>query len=174
ASNLKVLFIDADMRHPSASHYFGLHKQRGLVDLLLHKLDPQEIMIFNEATKLWVLPSGSETQNPTDLLNSERMKLLLDVCRKSFDFVVVDTPPIGPVSDPIIISRLVDKTVYVVHWGRTAREMIKYSVQQFSGDKQIAGVVFNFVNEVEARKYGKHAFPYYYSNTYKKYYNRKT
>ena len=50
--------------------------------------------------------------------------------------------------------------------------MVAYSIKQFSGHKPIAGVVFNFVNEFEARKYGKHAFPYYYTNTYKKYYDR--
>jgi polysaccharide biosynthesis transport protein len=171
-SGLKVLFIDADMRHPSASHFFGMHKERGLVDLLLENPNPQEMFKYNAETKFWILTSGSETQNPTDLLSSDRMKSLIDVCRNLFDYVVIDTPPVGPVSDPLIVSRHVDKTVYVVHWARTAREMVKYSIQQFSGHKQIAGIVFNFVNEGEARKYGKHAFPYYYMNTYKKYYDR--
>lgn len=171
-SNLKVLFIDADMRHPSASHFFSLQKAKGLVDLLLYDARPDDIIVRNASTNLWVLAAGSDTQSPTDLLSSERMKSLLEICKKSFDYVVIDTPPVGPVSDPLIVSRYVDKTVYVVHWGRTPREMVKYSVQQFAGHKQIAGLVFNFVNEGEARKYGKHAFPYYYTNTYKKYYAR--
>lgn len=171
-SNIKVLFIDADMRHPSATHFFGLQKERGLVDLLIHDANPQDIIRYNEGTKLWVLAAGSDTKNPTDLLSSVRMKSLLDLCRKSFDYVVIDTPPVGPVADPLIVSRHVDKTVYVVHWARTARAMVKYSVQQFPEHKQIAGIVFNFVNEMRARKYGKHAFPYYYINTYKKYYDR--
>ena len=171
-SNVKVLFIDADMRHPSASHFFSLQNSKGLVDLLLFNARPDDIIVRNASTNLWVLAAGSDTQSPTDLLSSERMKSLLEICKKSFDFVVIDSPPVGPVSDPLIISRYVDKAVYVIHWGRTPREMVKYSVQQFSGHKQIAGVVLNFVNESEARKYGKHAFPYYYTNTYKKYYVR--
>jgi exopolysaccharide transport family protein len=171
-SNLKVLFIDADMRHPSASHFLGTHKERGLVDLLLDNVSPTDIIKYDAAAKYWVLAAGRDTQNPTDLLSSERMKSLLEVCRQSFDFIIIDTPPVGPVVDPLIVARLVDKTVYVVRWAGTAREMIKYSIQQFSGHKQIAGIVFNFVNEAEARKYGKHAYPYYYSNTYKKYYDK--
>ncbi len=171
-SNLKVLFIDADMRHPSASHFLGTHKERGLVDLLLDNANPQDIIKYDAVAKYWVLSAGRETQNPTDLLSSDRMKSLLEVCKRSFDFIIIDTPPVGPVVDPLIVSRLVDKTVYVVRWAGTAREMIKYSIQQFSGHKQIAGIVFNFVNEAEARKYGKHAYPYYYSNTYKKYYDK--
>ncbi len=171
-SNLKVLFIDADMRHPSASHFFSLQKARGLVDLLLFNSKPDDIIVRNPTTNLWVLPAGSDTQSPTDLLSSERMKSLLEICKRTFDYIVIDTPPVGPVSDPLIVSRYVDKTVYVVHWGRTPREMVRYSIQQFAGHKQIAGLVFNFVNESEARKYGKHAFPYYYTNTYKRYYRR--
>jgi exopolysaccharide transport family protein len=169
-SGLKVLFIDADMRHPSGSHFFSLQKGKGLVDLLLYNARPDDIIVRNASTNLWVLAAGSDTQSPTDLLSSERMKSLLEICKRTFDYIVIDSPPVGPVSDPLIVSRYVDKVVYVVHWGRTPREMVKYSIQQFGEEKQIAGVVFNFVNEGEARKYGKHAFPYYYTNTYKKYY----
>lgn len=173
ASNLRALFIDADTRDPSASRTLGMDTERGLVDVLVDNAKPQEIIRYNEITKYWVLTAGRATQNPTDLLSSDRMKSLLEVCRQSFDYIVIDTPPVGPVADPLIVSRLVDQTVFVVRWAATAREMVKYAIQQFPERKQIAGIVFNFVNESEARKYGKHAYSYYYSNTYNKYYQTK-
>ncbi len=172
ASNLKALFIDADTRDPSASRFLGIGDQRGLVDLLLDHANPLDLIKFSEAAKCWVLAAGRDTQTPTDLLGSQRMKSLLDVCRQSFDYVVIDTPPVGPFADPLIVSRLVDKTAYVVRWASTTREMVTYSIQQFPRHEHIAGVVFNFVNEAEARKYGKHAYSYYSSGAYKKYYDK--
>jgi capsular exopolysaccharide synthesis family protein len=171
ASGLKVLFIDADLRHPSASRFFGLEKETGLVDLLLGHVEPQEIIRYSDETRLWVLSAGSKTQNPPDLLGSERMKALMAGFKRSFDFIVIDTPPMGPVIDPIVVSALADKIVFVVRWAVTARELVQSTIQQIPGHKKIAGVAFNQINENEARKYGKYAYSYYYgSRYYKKYY----
>jgi Mrp family chromosome partitioning ATPase len=101
-----------------------------------------------------------------DLLSSDRMKSFIETFRKSFDFVVVDSPPVGPVVDPVVISQLVDKVVYVVRWSSTAREMVKHSIQRVSADKKLAGVVFNHVNDKRAQRYGKNAYSYYYSSRY--------
>ena len=101
------------------------------------------------------------------------MKTLISACKQTFDLVVIDTAPVGPVIDPIIVSNAVDKVVFVVRWASTAREIVQQSVQRFPGHRKVAGMVFNQVNERLARKYGKHAYAYYYGNgDYQKYYNR--
>ncbi len=169
-SGLKVLFIDADLRHTSATSFFGLLKSRGLVDTLLGDTPAQDVITFNEDGKLWVLPAGSKTRNPADLLNSDRIRTLLDQCRQTFDYVVIDSPPIGPVVDPIVLAQLSDSIVYVVRWASTARELVQQSIQRLPADK-IAGAVFNMVNERAAQKYGKYSYQYWYgSRSYKKYY----
>jgi capsular exopolysaccharide synthesis family protein len=171
-SGLKVLFIDADLRHPSASRFLNLPKEVGLVDLLLGAVNPQDVIRFHQDVKMWMIPAGSRTQNPADLLGSDRMKSFVARCKESFDFVVIDTPPIGPVIDPIIVSHFVDKIVYVVRWAVTSRELVKQSVQRLPGRKKLAGIAFNHVDEKQAQKYGKYAYSYYYgSRYYKKYYN---
>ena len=76
-SGMKVLFIDADLRHPSGTRFFGLQKEAGLVDLLLGQADTQDVIRYRQDLKFWVLPAGSQTQNPTDLLGSDRMKTLV-------------------------------------------------------------------------------------------------
>jgi len=170
ASGQKVLFIDADLRHSSASRFFGMLKQPGLVDMLLGG-DPLSYVKFNEDAKLWVLAAGSKTQNPTDLLASERMHSFITRCKQSYDFVLIDTPPVGPVIDPIFVSHLVDKVVYVIRWASTARELVEQSIKRIPGNKKVAGVVFNFVDEKLAQKYGKHGYQSYYATRdYKKYY----
>jgi polysaccharide biosynthesis transport protein len=171
SSGLRVLFIDADLRRASASRFFGLGKQLGLVDLLLGTVNPQDVITSDDDKKIWILPAGGKTQNPTDLLSSDRMKSFIATCKESFDMVVIDTPPVGPVIDPIVVSQLADKIVYVVRWASTARELVQQSIQRLPGAKKVAGVVLNHVNDALAQKYGKNAYQYYYgARHYKKYY----
>jgi polysaccharide biosynthesis transport protein len=170
-SKLKVLLIDADMRHPTASRMYNLEKASGLVDVLVGDVDLDDVVRFQENVGYWVLPSGTKTQTPTDLVSSERMKSLIASLKDTFDLVVIDTSPIGPVIDPVVVSHLVDKVVLVVRWGTTARELVKECVQQLSGHKRIAGVVLNVVNDRQAQKYGKYAYSYYYrTHHYDSYY----
>jgi capsular exopolysaccharide synthesis family protein len=169
-SGLKVLFIDCDLRHTSATKFCGMLKQPGLVDLLLGDADPTDVVRFYEDGKMWVLPAGTKTRNPADLLSSNRMKELMEQFREVFDIIFVDSPPIGPVIDPFVLSQLSDAIVYVVRWAATSRELIQQSIQRLPRAKVI-GVVFNLVNEKAAQKYGKYAYHYYYgARSYKKYY----
>lgn len=166
ASGLRVLYIDADMRRPSGSTILTDRRDVGLVDLLLGQTDVQTAIKLSEDFKFWYLPAGSRTQSPMDLLNSDRMKSLIESLKKSFDFIVVDSPPVGPVVDAVAISHLVDKVVYAVRWSATAREMVRHSIEKVSADKKVAGVVFNQVNAKRAQKYGKHAYSHYYGSRY--------
>ncbi|MDO9411052.1 MAG: polysaccharide biosynthesis tyrosine autokinase [Pseudolabrys sp.] len=166
ASGLRVLYIDADLRRPSGSTILSTKKDAGLVDMLLAQSDPQTAIKQSEEFGFWYLPAGSRTQSPMDLLSSDRMKSFIETFRKLFDFVVIDSPPIGPVVDAVVISQLADKVVYVVRWSSTAREMVKHSIERVSADKKVAGVVFNHVNDKRAQRYGKHAYSYYYSSRY--------
>lgn len=169
-SGMKVLLIDGDLRRPSISKLLGFKQDAGLVDLLVGTASAQDV-IKNVAGRFWVLPTGSKTQNPTDLLESDRMKSLLESFRQAFDYIIIDSAPCGPVNDPVVVSNLVDKVVYVVRWGSTHRDLVQQCVQKFAGHKRIAGIVFNSVIEREAKKYGKYGYAYYYGGRYyNKYY----
>jgi polysaccharide biosynthesis transport protein len=168
-SGLKVLLIDADLRHPSASQALGLSKTAGLVDLLQGEMNVRQVLSFNEQTNYWILAVGAKTENPTDLLSSERMRSLIADCRDTFDLVVVDTPPVGAVIDPVVVGQFSDKTIVVVKWASTGQEMVKHCIRELSGSS-LAGIVFNLVNDNEAKKYGKHAASYYYSARYREAY----
>jgi capsular exopolysaccharide synthesis family protein len=173
SSGLKVMLIDGDLRHPSASRMLNLHKETGLVDLLLGQVNVQDVVRFHDQAGYWVLAAGNKTQNPPDLLGSERMKSLVAGFKQTFDMIVIDTPPAGPVIDPVVVSQLSDKIVLIVRWASTARELVKQCVQQLSGHRKIAGVAFNHVNDRQAQKYGKYAYSYYYgARYYKNYYSQ--
>jgi capsular exopolysaccharide synthesis family protein len=171
-SGHRVLIIDCDLRHPSTSRYFQADKREGLVDYLMGAAEIQKVISFDETLRLFILPAGGKTQNPPDLLGSEKLKVLIETLREKFDLIVIDTPPMGPVVDPLIVANLADKVVFVVRWAATAREMIAHSIQRLHGHKKVAGVVFNYVIDSQAQKYGKYAYSYYYGGRYyKKYYH---
>jgi exopolysaccharide transport family protein len=160
-SGLRVVIVDADLRHPSTSRFFKLERSKGLVDILTSAGTPDGGMFRKD--NLMIIPAGSKSLNPPDVLGSERMKSLIGHLKSSFDYIVVDTPPVGPVIDSAIVARLADKTVFVIAWGSTPRELVESCVQQVSHHKRVGGVVLNLVNEGRAKKYGGE---YYYGRTY--------
>jgi polysaccharide biosynthesis transport protein len=115
-----------------------------------------------------VLPAGTKSLTPSDVLGSERMKALISRLRENFDYVVLDTPPVGPVFDAITVANLADKTIFVVEWAATPRELVETAIRQVSTHKRVAGVVFNRVRQRQAKKYGG---AYYYGKAYEKYYS---
>ena len=168
ASGLKVALVDADLRHPSTSRIFGLERKEGLVDLLPGAAAPAGRDCLPEGRQIDGDTRRQQNPEPPDVLGSERMRLLVSHLAETFDYVVMDTPPVGPVIDPVIVARLADKTIFVVQWGSTPRELVKTTLQQVSNQKRVAGVVLNGVVENRAKKYGGE---YYYGKSYKKYYS---
>jgi exopolysaccharide transport family protein len=168
SAGLKVVIVDADLRHPATSRFFKLEQERGLVDVLLGTTGAENVLRLYNDSNLKVIPAGSKSLNPPDVLGSDRMKILISRLRETYDYVVVDTPPVGPVIDPVIVAQVADKTIFVVQWASTSRELVEASLQQVSIHKRAAGVVFNFVSQNHAKKYGGE---YYYAKSYESYYS---
>ena len=151
-SGLKVVLVDADLRHPSVSRFFNLEQEKGLVDLLTGS-SVNELSMFH-TDGVAIIPAGSKTMNPSDILSSERMKLLVNHLKENFDYVVMDSPPVGPVIDPIILSDLADKSIFVVQWASTPRDLVESCVKKISAHKRVGGIVLNLVKQNRAKKYG--------------------
>ena len=166
-AGMRVVLVDADLRHPAASRFFKHEKDDGLVDLLTGVTSFENVAKIYKDPKLTIIPAGSKSLNPPDVLGSERMKAFIAHLKKSFDYVVVDTPPIGPVIDAVIVSNFADKAIFVVEWSSTPRELIESSLKQLSKGRRVAGIVLNFVNLDRAKKYGGE---YYYGKSYQGYY----
>jgi capsular exopolysaccharide synthesis family protein len=166
SAGLKVALVDADLRHPSTSRLFKLEREKGLVDFLTSAVALRDVMTFKN-DNFGIIPAGAKSMNPPDLLGSERMKSLIAHLKETFDYVVVDTPPIGPVIDPVIVAGLADKTIFVVRWASTSRDLVQTAVQRVSTHTRVGGIVFNLVVESRAKKYGTYA----YGNEYAKYYS---
>jgi polysaccharide biosynthesis transport protein len=161
-----VLLIDGDLRHPSVSRYFGLETNNGLVDFLTGVAPFEEAVL--RLGGVTVLPAGSKSQNPPDLLGSDRMRLLVEKLRAIFDYIIIDSPPLGPVIDGRVLGQLADKVIFIVRWQMTTREMVAQNVDYFVRAGKLAGIALNLVDEAKVSRYG--AYTQYSDQYYKKYY----
>jgi polysaccharide biosynthesis transport protein len=162
----RALLIDCDLRHPSISGYFNAQRGSGLVDFLTGATTLDEALFA--AGPITVLPAGSISQNPADLLGSARMKQMVAHLREAYDYVVIDSPPVAPVVDTKIIQHLADKIVYIVRWQTTPREMVSQCIDQLAPGRRLAGIAFNLVNESKTPRIGPHG--YYAGSRYGQYY----
>jgi exopolysaccharide transport family protein len=162
----KVALIDCDLRHPSVTKYFNVEGRPGLVELLTGATGIEEA--FVQIDGVAILPAGAKSQNPPDLLGSERMKQLVETLRQAFDYVVIDSPPVAPVIDAKVLTNLVDKVIFVVRWGSTPREIVAQHVEHVNVHRKLAGIMLNLVDETRTPRYGRSS--HYSGSYYHKYY----
>ena len=128
-NNKSVLLIDADMRRSKVSRYLGIPSHAGLSELLGNGTAIDEgLLNINGIPNLTVIQAGKHPQNPAELLGSPRMKELLNKLKARFDFIIVDAPPIVPVTDVGIFGSLMDGVLMVVQANRTQKGVIRHAV----------------------------------------------
>lgn len=160
-----VLLIDADMRRPRVHKALGIDHRRGLSNYLSGNISLKTVVQATKVPNLYVLPSGIVPPNSADLLSSEKFRAMLHKLSQHFDHILIDSPPIGSVTDPIIVSRQVDGVMLIVHGGKSSREMVVHSRQELSNvGAKIFGVVLNNVN-VQRDGYDYHYRRYQYEYT---------
>jgi len=165
-AGLRTVVIDGDLRHPSLSRFFGLEKGPGLVDLLAGTFGVEQTILSRDG--ITIVPAGSKSQNPPDLLGSARMKGLVEKLREMFDYVIIDTPPVGPVIDAKVAMALADKVIFSVRWQSTPREMVMQSIDGLGAGRKLAGIVLSAVDESKISGYGPYS--HYSSHYYRGYY----
>lgn len=130
SSGKRVVLVDCDLRRPSLTQQFGLDDKPGLVEWLAQTATPDGLLHRHDASGIFVLGAGGKSQNPPDLLGSARMQHLIEQLRQSFDLVVLDAPPIGPVVDAAVLAPVADKVLFVVRWNATAREFVRHAIER--------------------------------------------
>ena len=154
----KVLLIDSDLRKPRLHKIFEARNRIGLSSCLTGISSVENSIQETAVENLWLLPSGLHPPNPAELINSEKMKKVLEDVKKNFDAVFIDSPPVLAVIDPVIIASLVDAVVFVLKDGKTSRKPLIKAVNELKkAQANLIGVVFN---EVKMTKKGYNN-PYY-------------
>jgi capsular exopolysaccharide synthesis family protein len=165
----RVLVIDADLRRSHCHRTLGLENTIGLTEVLTGQAEPEKILrrvIDGQGQgAVWLMSSGSRPPNPGALLGSKRMLDVIEKMKDQFDHVLIDSCPLVPMSDSLILSALVDGVVLVVLAGETPRNVVQDSVVHLvRAHANPLGVVLNRVdmkNSDYAYYFYRHYSPYY-------------
>ena len=148
----RVLLVDADLRRPSIAEYLGLEGAVGLTTVLIGRASLEDVVQPWRETSLDILPTGQIPPNPSELLGSRAMQELLAEATASYDAVLLDSPPVLPVTDATVLSGLTGGTLVVAGAGQTHRGQLSDTIEALGTvDTQVLGVVLNRVNRTSSR-----------------------
>lgn len=158
-SGKRVLIIDCDLRKPSLHRKFNVSNEVGLTDVLVGTSELNKVMKKID-DNLYLLTTGTLPPNPAEIIGSNTMENFLDECKINFDYIILDTPPILPVTDSKLLAIKADATVLVV---RSEISKLKHVSQAFKElGKVNANVIGTILNDVEV-----HSERLYYNNSTK-------
>ena len=142
----RVLLVDGDLRNPSVAKTMGLEGGVGLTTILLGAATADEVVQQWRDSSLFVLPAGQVPPNPSEILGSEPMETLFDHLTKEFDYVLVDSPPLLPVIDAVVINKLVGGLLFIVAADRTRKRDLQSALKALTTvDARAAGFALNMV-----------------------------
>ncbi len=163
-SGKRVLLIDCDWRRPSQHRIFGGKNRGGLASVLAGEAALKDVIQRDSASGADLLFAGAPGAESMHLLNSELMRRLLVELANAYDTVIIDTPPVLVGAEVLNLARIVDKTVFLVRWGQTPREVALDALKQLiDAQGRIAGVVLTQVNPDRYRYYSYGQIDYGYA-----------
>lgn len=170
-SGKNVVLMDADLRKSVLLHRLRITtKVKGLSHYLSGQVQLTDTTYATDIPHLFVIPAGPFPPNPSELLGNARFANMIENLRKVFDYVIIDTPPLGSVIDAAIVSKNCDGSILVISAENISRQLARDVKQQLElSNRNILGVVLNKVNNSGARYYGK-KYKGYYSGGYGGYY----
>lgn len=156
---VSVLLIDADLRRPAIHRQFKLAQPRGLATYLSSNVTLDSVVYPVPIHNLTLLPCGPIPPNPAELIASERMRELLRTAAQHYDHILIDSPPLMNVTDPAILSTLVDGVILVVQAGRSTRDIVRRAKQDL---RTVGAKIFGVVlNNVDLKREGYYDYYYY-------------
>ncbi len=167
-SGQRVLLLDTDLRRPRVHKGFGLHSNTGTTSILVGEATLAEAVQRTEVDGLDVLACGPVPPNPSELLHTTAFRRLLEEAARSYDRVLLDSPPLGAVTDAAVIAPQVDGTILVVQANSTSKEALMDSLRQLRvvNAKLLGGILNDVDLTSDEYRYGR--YQYYYSG--KEYY----
>jgi capsular exopolysaccharide synthesis family protein len=174
----KTLLMDCDLRRPMLHRHFRQQNNAGIISWFENgaQLDGDiltnpQLGITKLGENLWILTSGGRSRSPTEILENPVFPQLLERLKKQFDLVVVDSPPMGAVSDAMLVAERTDEVVYVCRFNRAYRKHIRLYIKALrEGKNEILGIVLNGLSPRRIEYYSN----YRYYRSYKKYYGAQS
>lgn len=169
----RTIIIDCDLRNPGLSRNLLPHAVDGLVEVLKGEKRISEVSYLETDSGLTVVPAvvHRRTTNSSELLSSESMRQLLAKLGESYDYIILDLPPIGPVIDVRAAAEMIDAFVFVVEWGGTPRALVRSTLEVESEVRnRCLGIILNKGDQSKIALYEGSEYRNYYYSKYSKYY----
>lgn len=161
----RVLVIDGDLRRGYLNKYFNKEVQPGLSELLNHQNSYEDVVQNSQVDNLFFVTRGKSPVNPSELLSTDKFKVFLDQASASFDYVLIDTPPVLAVTDGIIIAQYAGVNLLIARHGKTQIKELEITVTRFEqANVKVNGVILNDVQKGPGNGYG---YGYNYAYAYK-------
>jgi capsular exopolysaccharide synthesis family protein len=158
---LRTCLVDADLHRPRVARLFATEAEPGLAEILGDGLSVEAALHASRHEGLKIIPAGARRPFPSELLVPSRLAATFAELKRLFHFVVIDAPPLLPVSDPAVLSREVDGVALVVRAGRTQRDVAQRARKILAdAGANLLGAIVNNADDV---------LPYYYGHTYYRY-----
>jgi capsular exopolysaccharide synthesis family protein len=154
----KTLLLEGDLRRPRIVSQFGLGKLPGLCEWLGGQTDSVNICKL-ESLALWVLPAGAAPENPLELMQSGKLSLLMERLETWFDWIVIDSPPVLPLADASLWSRLADGILLVTRKGTTEKQQLQRGLQAIEKSKLLGALINSSDSAAHSDYYQRYASP---------------
>jgi receptor protein-tyrosine kinase len=162
----RVLLIDGDLRRPRSAEMLGLERSVGFTTVLVGRADLVDAIQRHTESGIYFLASGPIPPNPTEVLQSQASRSLLERAAGLFDHVIIDAPPLLPVSDAAVMARDVDGAILVVRHGKTSKDQLRQAVTRLQHvDARVLGVTVNMTPRRGSRTHG-YGYGYEYEYSY--------
>lgn len=145
-AGVRTLLVEADLRRPRAGVRLGIDDAIGVTNVLVGSVSWSDAVLTHEETGLDFLAAGPVPPNPAELLQSNAMHDLLDELRQKYDVVLIDAPPLLPVTDAALLAAAADGAILVVRHGKSTRDQVAHAVERLEAvDAELTGLVLNMV-----------------------------
>jgi tyrosine-protein kinase Etk/Wzc len=168
-SDKRTVLIGADLRRPKIFNDFSLTNEKGLTTFLIGKCELTDIINETSVKNLHIITAGAVPPNPAELLSSEKMKELLSELRKKYDYIIIDTPPLGVVTDALFMMKYADINIYIVRYNFTSKKIIKdvNDMVKTTGVKHVCFLMNDMMyKKSKYGKYGRYGYAYTYNEGY--------
>jgi capsular exopolysaccharide synthesis family protein len=155
----KVLLVEGDLRRPTLHREFGLHKNVGVTEYLQNGVDTELPIYRLETLGIWFMPAGKTPENPLELMQSGGLSALMERVKSWFDWVVIDSPPILPLADTSVWTRMVDGILLVTRQGTTDKEQLKRGLEAIDSSKLLGALLNSSANAASVDYYQRYGQP---------------
>jgi capsular exopolysaccharide synthesis family protein len=152
----RTLLLEGDLRRPALTAQFGLGKITGLCEWLSGQTDAINICRL-DGLHLWVLPAGTTPENPLELMQSGKLAGLMEQLESWFDWIVIDSPPVLPLADTSLWSRLADGVLLVTRKGKTEKQQLKRGLDAIEKSKLLGALVNSSANAAHTDYYQRYS-----------------